>query len=432
MRTTIICFLILTAPIIGKSQSFDNWDKIIITDSYGGWYSYTNEFQVVKNETEILLLNDQDSVLKSIDSEIIEELFVAIKDNRYDSEDPLKMFNKDSIWMDSQACEIWSNYNKDKKKYPAIVDSFAISCIKNYNANTRIIANMTGGGWTDDYPIVQIKIISELDTSSIMSIGQYPFMLPWNTDFGEVYNSTISEIIGEILPSSRNSNKNRLQGKYFESKLISRIFQYHIQDYAQTTEFRNKYPYKTKRLEKHFAIKQADLVMMGSIEWGGFVASECADIILTDSTISPSIQFSAIFGRRVLLLHSVSPLLREKKKLIKQLSPNPVFQYTIQNDSCLGEIHYVNHRSLSGQAKREFLRDSQSNNQTDFRGKMRGAIFYELTEYQNGKRSFSRWIFLKDGSIILWQLKGDFLMNLSEKYCAENGYVCLEIPTSEF
>lgn len=63
---------------------------------------------------------------------------------------------------------------------------------------------------------------------------------------------------------------------------------------------------------------------------------------------------------------------------------------------------------------------------------MKGAIFNELTEYQNGKRSFSRWIFLKDGSIILWRLKGDFLMNLSEKYCNENGYVCLEIPTSEF
>lgn len=412
----------------------ENWDKIVITDShsYLGPGSFTNYFSIINTENELLLQNDQDAILKSIDPTLINELFEAFGNNLYDSEDPLKMFNKDSIWMDSQASRIWNNYKKGIKKYPEIVDSFAISCFKNYSANSPLIVNMAKFLFGHSHPVVQIEIISNLDTSRVVGAGYQPYMLPWGTDFGDVYNSRISEIIGKILPTSRHSNKNRLQEKYFESELMERVFNCFVLDYAEINKFKKKHSHKTKRLEKEFEIEQVELGILSSHEWGNVVGSPCAEIILIDSSISSNIQFSIILGRRLLLLHPVSPLLKEKEKILNQLDENPVFKYTIENDSCLGKIHYVNHRSLSGQAKRKFLKEPQPYTQSNFKGEMKDAILYELTEYRNGKVSYSEWLFLKNGSIILCHKYGDFLMNLSRKYWAHSGLYKMEIPISEF
>ena len=172
--------------------------------------------------------------------------------------------------------------------------------------------------------------------------------------------------------------------------------------------------------------------MMGSIEWGGLIASNCLEIILKDSTISNNVQFSTVFGRR-LFLHPTRPLIRNKNKILDRLKDNPVFEYCLKNDNSLGEIHFVNRKSLSNQAKREFLRDVKINgkDKSMYKGKFHNAIFFELTEYIDNNRSFSRWIFLQDGTIVLWQLKGDYLMNLPDDYSSKNGYICREIDRIE-
>jgi hypothetical protein len=146
---------------------------------------------------------------------------------------------------------------------------------------------------------------------------------------------------------------------------------------------------------------------------------------LKDSLTSKNIQFSAVFGRRV-IPHPLGSLIRKKDRLIHQLSDNPVYQYCVQNDSCIGEIHFVNRKSLSWLAKKNFLSDVKDSGQEkhNFKRKFRKAIFFELTENKNCKKSFSRWIFFRDGTIVLWQLNGDYLMNFPKDPSMKNGYIC--------
>jgi hypothetical protein len=161
---------------------------------------------------------------------------------------------------------------------------------------------------------------------------------------------------------------------------------------------------------------------MSSIEWGGWLPSPFLELMLTDTAMPKNIKFSVVLGRRG-KLHSTAPLLRKKEKLIQQLEDNPVYQYTTQNKNSYGEIHFVNRRSLSGIAKRTFLEDVKERGlkKSRFRRRLNEAIFYELEEARGEKRGYSRWIFLKDGTLILWQFNGDYLMNLPSEFIAEKG-----------
>ncbi len=117
-----------------------------------------------------------------------------------------------------------------------------------------------------------------------------------------------------------------------------------------------------------------------------------------------------------------------------QLSDNLIYQYTIKNSSAFGDIHFVNNKSLSGEAKRNFKSDLKDNGMKRnlFRGKFRHAIFYELTEDRDKEHSFSRWIFLKDGTNLLWEIKGSFLMDLHPDVIKDKGYICRVVTNKEW
>ncbi len=346
--------------------------------------------------------------------------------------DPLKIFGRDSIWLLNNADKLWYAYGK-YDNLSSELDSIAISIIRDFPKVKKIVWTLQGSDWTHDYPFSQVLIIQGRDTLVANSVGQYPYMMPWYVNGETVYNSKIPSIIGELLPDGIESNKSRLLGTNFNHYLIQKIDMVHIEDLVEFEEAKNKYPRRFTTLANHFEIIDADLSMMGSIEWGGFIAANCLEIVLKDSTISNNIQFSTVFGRR-LFLYPTKPLIRNKKQILESLKGNPVYEYCLKNDNSLGEIHFVNHKSFSNEAKREFLKDVKSNGQakSKFICKFKNAIFFELTENKQKKRSFSRWVFLEDGTIILWQLKGDFLMNLPDEYSNKNGYICRVINKNEF
>lgn len=435
MKNVILSISVIIVCGISIAQNsvtdYWSWDKIIINDFKGGWTSWNNEFQLERSTLNLILVGDRDSVIGKIDSTLIIDLFNSFDSPINMKEDPLLMFGKDSTWLIDNSIELWLEYLGDRNE-KASVDSIAVTKLKNYHSYKNVILNMEGLHWTDDYPYMQLQIIKNLDTAIYISMGQFPFMLPWIGDTGAIYNSSLPETIGKMLPNSNNSNKSRLTGVYFNHRLIDEIYINFIEKEVEIERVKNKYKVGFRRLSKHFQIESAEVCMMGSIEWGGFVASNCLELYLSDSSNSENIQFSTVFGRRI-LPHPIGSIIRKKKKLLNQLKDNLVYTYCIQNDSCLGEIHFVNHKSLSWEAKRNFLSDVKDQHQGKglYRGRLRKAIFFELTEFKNGKESFSRWIFLKDGTVVLWQLKGDYLMNFSNSNSLKYGYICKEIELQE-
>lgn len=418
----IIVFLIIKTTVFSQTI---NWEKIIIEESHAGWSSFHNEYQILKKDLSLTLVDQPDRIVKKLKIEQIDKILISITNKNFRQNDPLTAFGKDSTWLIKNAEKLWINYLDGRKEYDEI-NKIAIQTIKDYHKIKDIIKTMQGSfNWTDDYPSVKIYIINKSDTINLYSDGQYPYMLPWYTEEGKIYNGNLSKYIAELLPENKLSQKKRLDGSNFNYYLIDKIYRYFIEDKVEFVRVRRKYPNSFKKLEKHFKIIDAEMSMMGSIEWGGFVAANCLEIVLIDTTVSEKIWFSTIFGRR-LFLHPINPIIRKKKKLLKQLENNYVYNYTLNCEDCIGEIHFVNRKSLSNQAKRNFLQDVKENNldKSLFKGRFKNAIFFELTEKRNGKRSFSRWIFLQDGTYILWEIKGDYLMNLPKEITQKNGYVC--------
>lgn len=436
MKRISVTLLLLVVTLSSYCQNYDSikdsWDKIIIIDSYVGWSHFRNEFEIKRSNNELVLVDKNDSVLNRINKSILDKFFNSLTNEKAIAQDPLKIFGKDSTWLKVNAEKLWFAYLKDKDE-PAEIDSFAIGKIKDYQTVKRVVWSIQGAHWTDDYPRTSIQIIRKGDTLRVQSNGQYPYMIPWIVNKKTIFNSGISTSVSDILPLGIESNRNRLGGDRFDYYLIDKVYDSFIRDYRNYFSVKQRYPRQFSTLQRYFTIDNAELSDMVSIEWGGFLIAPCLELILKSNELPDNISFSVVFGRRI-KLHSIRPIIRKQRNLINQLSTNPVYQYTLRNPKATGEIHFVNRKSLSGQAKRNFKSDLTDNGmkKSKFRGRYRKAIFYELTEKSDQGSSFSRWILLKDGTSILWEINGKFLMNLNPEVVTKQGYVCRVITNEDW
>ncbi|MWB94356.1 hypothetical protein GON26_08275 [Flavobacterium sp. GA093] len=428
---TILIFLFGIQILIGQNNNdpSNDWDKILITDAYGGWSNFDNKFQIKKQDLLLTSLEKPDSIIKRIDPKLVSELVKSIRNtNDYATfKNPLISFGRDSLWLINNAENLWKEYTKGRKTTKEI-DAIAINTIKDYKKANHAASSLEGSHSTDDYPVIIVSIINEKDTLSAYSFGQYPYMLPWNTKKRRIYDSKISELVAQLLPDKLPNNKERLSGINFNTSFVKEIYSTFLADKENFLEARNAFPGTFRSLKKEFEISKAEIVDMSSIEWGGLVGRRCLEMLLKDSTISKNIQFYTISGVNELLTTKRS-IIRRKKDLINLLNENPIYKYTLNCGNCLGEIHWVKSKSLSTEAKNEFKEDLEENgiDKKKYNGRYKDAIFFELTENRESERSFSRWIFLKDGTLILWQLRGNYLMNFPKDFFANQGYICKEV-----
>jgi hypothetical protein len=435
MKSVSVTVLLLFCTFSLYPQTFDlhkdSWERIIISDSYAGWSHFNNQFEIKRIHGELILTNARDSTIGKINQGTLDKFFESLKNEEDISKDPLKIFGKDSIWLIDNAEKIWFSYLGDKNE-PSEIDSFAINTAKDYGKIKRVVWGIQGFNWTDDYPFTSVLILNGSDTLRIHSSGQYPFMMPWNVKGKAIYNSVIPSTISNILPWNIRSNRFRLSGERFDFYLMDRIYKSFIEDYRDHFIAKLRYPNQFAILEQYYRISNAKLADMGSIEWGGFISAPCLKMQLKSKEFPDNISFSVILGRRI-KLHSVRPIIKKQNGLKSQIVKNHVYQYTIKNPSTTGKIHFVNKRSLSGQAKRNFKNDLKDNGmkRNMFMGRYRNAVFYELTEDRDNAQSFSRWIFLKDGTTILWEIQGNYLMDFKSDIVKEKGYICRVITDND-
>lgn len=427
----ILTFLLGIQTLIGQNnnESVNDWDKIIISDSYAGWSNFQNNFQIKKQDLLLTSLEKPDSIIKKIDPNLVFELVKLMRNTKdFNSfEKPLISFGRDSVWLADNAENLWRGYTRNWERTKEM-DSIAINTIKDYKKANRAASSLQGANSTDDYPLIMVGVIKENDTLSAYSFGQYPYMLPWSTKKGKIYDSRISELVAQLLPDKLPNNKERLSGEHFNNRFVQKVYEIFLEDKDNYLEARNKFSGTFKSLEKEFEITKAEVTDMSSIEWGGILGSRCLEMSLKDPKISKNIEFYTISGVNE-LLSSKKSIIRRKNQLINSLKENPVYRYTLNCDSCLGEIHWVKSKSLSTKAKNSFKEDLLENgiDKNKYDGKYKDAIFFELTEDRGSEKSFSRWIFLKDGTLILWQLRGSFLMNCPKDFFENQGYICKEI-----
>lgn len=428
---TILIFLFGIQIFLGqnKNDRLNDWDKIIITDAYGGWSSFENKFQITSQDFLLTSLERPDSIIKKINPELASEIVKLIRStNDTTFKKPLISFGRDSLWLINNAENLWREYTKGRKTSKEI-DSIAINTIKDYKKANQAASSLEGSDRTDDYPLIVVSVIKGKDTISAYSIGQNPYMLPWYlVKRRKIYNSKLSELVAELLPDKLPNNKERLSGQNFNQSFVQKIYAVFLADKENYLDTKNTYRRTFKSLEKEFEITKAEIVDMASIEWGNHFGRECLEMSLKDASISKNIQFCTISGVNE-LISSKKSIIYKKHYLINLLKENPVYKYTLNCDNCLGEIHWVKSKSLSTEARNNFKEylEKSGKDKKKYDGRYKDAIFFELTEKRNSEKSFSRWIFLKDGTLILWQLRGDFLMNFPKDFSENQGYICKEV-----
>lgn len=429
--TTILVVLFGIQALIGQNNDdpLNDWDKIIINDTYSGWSNFENKFQIKRQDFLLTPLEKPDSIIKRVDQSLVSEIVKLIKrtSDFASFKYPLISFNRDSVWLIDNTENLWKEYSKNIERTKEM-DSIAITTIKDYKKVNLAASSLQGSQSTDDYPLIIFSVIKGNDTLSTYSYGQHPYMLPWNTKNGKIYNSKISELIAELLPDKLPNNKERLSGKNFNSSFIKTIYESFLAEKEHYLEAKNRFPKTFKVLEKEFQITKAEITDMSSIEWGGNFGKECLEMSLKDLSFSKNIEFYTISGLNEIFSTKKS-IIYKKNDLVHSLKENPVYKYTLNCENCLGEIHWVKCKSLTKEAKNNFKEYLEKNgiDKNKYDGNYKDAIFFELTEHRNSVRSFSRWIFLKDGRVILWELRGKFLMNLPKEFSENQGYICKEI-----
>tara|TARA_B100000809_G_scaffold265497_1_gene324512 strand:- start:1215 stop:2558 length:1344 start_codon:yes stop_codon:yes gene_type:complete len=427
----IISFLLLSGLNGFGQVNSENWTEFTVENARIDWKTFYETYTIKKTESDFYIFNDSLQVDKKVVDSLVSKLLFSLE-NKFNNQDPLLMFGKDSVWVKQNANKILEEY---KQEYGEEVipnyDDIAISTIKDYSLWKQRIKYLTGKSNNRLSPTVKIQFKTSNDSLTIKSNGNRSFMLPWDVNGEKLYNSKISESIAPFVDYEGWPNQQILKGNWFNVDLMDNLYNGIIRDKISLQKSLAKYPKQFNKLKKHFVIHSADMPQMGSIEFGGKMGRNCLEIGLRDYTTSKNIRFTPVFGRRI-LLHSVNPLLKSKDKIIKQLETNPIYQYAISTTATL-DIHFVNKKSLSNAAKRNFKKDVKkaSLNSKIFNGKFKDAIFISLRERRNEEGSSSRWIILKDGTNILWDFNGKFLLNLPNEYTSEKGFVCKVIPNEK-
>lgn len=149
---------------------------------------------------------------------------------------------------------------------------------------------------------------------------------------------------------------------------------------------------------------------------------------LKDNPLPPNVFFSLLLGNQP-FIRSVNPFLKKKDELVTRLKDHILIKYIANCKGCEGKIRFVNNKSLSRIGRKEFLDDSQIRKK--FKGKLKDVIFFTLTEKRNDQEAYSRWLILKDGTMILWHNVGKFLFNLPKKMIDGND-VYYKILSTDF
>jgi hypothetical protein len=218
----LFCVTNLISYSQNKEQIISSWDKIIVYDTYWGWSQFSNQFQLKRSDYLLTTLNLEDTITRSIDPALIDELLNSLHTDSLIRYDPLRMFGRDSLWLINNAQQLWNSY-LGKREEPAEIDSLAVQTIRNYKKVKWAAWFMQGSQWTDDYPYAYVGVISGADTLHIYSDGQYPYMLPWKVGDQPIYNARTSAIVAQLLPDGVKSNKSRLAGERFDFYLRTKF-----------------------------------------------------------------------------------------------------------------------------------------------------------------------------------------------------------------
>jgi len=445
LLTTIFLVFLST---LGFSQSADStekhWRKIRFDIGPKGT-SYT----IDRKNLEMTITSDSTKVKTTVDSTLIHQLFQSIE-NGMNYQHSNSLNTNYNSWDRGKSERIWFTFSQHQ--FDERSNEIAINTLQNFDWNQhkkRIEEYRRHYSSESRFLIIAISyLVDSAAMGSQFIFSKTPFIqYELNSENKDTAFSSL-DIYPFLQDLFQFSKPIENQKAFFDELQCFYTFNAAINDSINSywlALVRKRDKRSMKLLERSFTVQEAYISKKPTIDWGHRKSARLllntSDYHIYYSLIS---DYSMIFNaydyfspHDFVIKHSSY---RGKLKVWEDsLLPTPIIDYCKNTYRSKGIIHYVRNHSLSFKARRDFKHDFKATGQDKnlYKGKLKHALLFELQEaehedlkYHEKLPNVSYWVFLEDGTIILWQSSGDKIMNFPKEFVS--GAVCKVISKEEF
>lgn len=446
MKQILTAILLICLFNTSFSQNIDslekNWRAMLL--------SYRDEkgFHHFDLDHRNLQLNtDSDSTpnrVITIDSALLHPIFQSLKNGFTENSHTLSDSDKYKKWSQEKAEHAWFEYTN--KQFDRRSNEIAIDILQEFNWIDHRNSLILEEEYAKKPQRLSLRIFSEKSVIQIDSrIPFVEFDITYEKKHSKLYSTTLFNAL-ESLFQFRDSNF--VQTIEFEQIQMQFAYELAIKDSLNaywSSLVRSRDKKSMEKLEQFYPVTEAYVSTNPTIDWGN---RKRVTLILNARDFNVHYSLTYDYSFLLNLYDQFSPHIFAYKhryhrgtteRMEDSLLNNPVIDYCTTNYGSKGIVHYVRRRSLSFKAKQQFKKDFKSSGQDKnlYKGKLKNAILFELQEgepndymYHEKLVNVSYWVFLEDGTIVLWQSSGDNIMNFPKEFIT--GTKCKVISNADF
>lgn len=270
MYRSILFLLIITIQFSYGQTLIEDWNKVVIIDKKETQPSFDRRYEINREEA-VLRESVPDTIIKTIDTDLIESILKVAEKEALPAKDPLEIYGADTNWFKANVDSLWFDL-KEKSGLDELQileeedDEVVLSILNDYEIYKEDLDDLEH---LNDWREVELTmaIMSETDTVVISNGGSFVYLLPWKMQGKEIYNTELSVLIAQLLPENRYfSNYQSLLESEFYPRLLTTIFDYYIYGETEFRKAKRRFPFKFWLLKRKFDIKGGNYALMSSIE----------------------------------------------------------------------------------------------------------------------------------------------------------------------
>jgi hypothetical protein len=267
----------------------------------------------------------------------------------------------------------------------------------------------------DDYPEVSVTVRKGSAKFGVRSNHYYPFMLPWDgidRPRGG-YSCRISRAIANLVPKDFPNRARLTPGRGFRWDLTEQIMD-SIQHDWDLLDTENKVGTQVAPVFARFTPIESAISNTGSIDLDG---TQAWNAKLRSSDFPSNLIFGVSLSYRGKGLNGVDALLTQVPKYAGLVLSVPwLRKYMEDHPDATFELRYVNDRSLSPQAEKDFAEDMRKHNKATLAdAASRHPTEDAFLEIESGQDCWSRAIVLPTKEVLLWHFKCDSVLGFAAK-----------------
>lgn len=329
----------------------------------------------------------------------------------------------------------WLNNNAEKgiKEYASGYFSFGAENQKllyyksftNTQIIEEILPSIFRGGWTDDYPRIEINI-TEIDgtNSTVRSNAQPLFMLPWEVVRGnkvvKTYNANIAKALVALVPK-KFTNRERLTGEGLRSELAKNVMDF-IEDNWEILEVQNKAGNTFAELQKDYKIVSAEINSNHDFDFGDEwekdkILEKNIHFLLRKDDFPTSFSIRLKLTTQKDKVENLESFQNKINKYHELIFSVPWLKNFIENGKRNIELRFIKNRSFSEKAMKKFADDMNKIGKKDLIAEVEAQKENTVLIGVGGGLEYyqSFWLVLPSKNIILWRYRYPILLNWKEE-----------------